>query len=268
MYLQQFGLKHDPLGKPNENLVDQAQYKALTTQLNWLLESRGVGIITGDVGVGKTTSIKRWSDSLNPHTHKVIYQADNHFKAFDIYRQLAESLGIEGHHRYSRLWRNLKEELLHRYETKKLNTVWILDECQLLPRNFFAELPAFLNFNFDSQNVITIILMGNEHLSVMVKRNIYAAMASRVAFHYRWKPMENFESFAAFILQAFENAGCSQNIMSETGLKLVHIATKGHLRYARRLITRCLQMGAQQNLNHIPDEIIKAAIEDLQSTMS
>ena len=113
MYLQHFGLKYDPLGKTIHELLENEQYLQLKPYLDWLLETRGVGMITGEAGVGKTTGIRQWVETLNPLTHQVFYQADNHFKAFDIYCQFAEALGLETPHRYSRLWRNLKTELQH-----------------------------------------------------------------------------------------------------------------------------------------------------------
>ncbi len=63
MYLQHFGLKFDPLGK--SNIIELAQSKRLEQQLNGLLETRGLAVITGDSGTGKTTALRYWSNKLN-----------------------------------------------------------------------------------------------------------------------------------------------------------------------------------------------------------
>jgi MSHA biogenesis protein MshM len=156
-YLQHFGLKHDPLGKNIRSAVNTEQAGQLKQKLNWLLQTKGLGLITGDAGTGKTTTLREWANNLNPMTHHVIYQSDNHFKAFDIYSQLADSLGLERYVRYSTLWRALKRELLNLTDNKQLSPIWILDEAHLAPANFFAELPAFLNFSFDSREIMTIV---------------------------------------------------------------------------------------------------------------
>ncbi len=118
MYLQHFGLKFDPLGK--SNIIELAQSKRLEQQLNGLLETRGLAVITGDSGTGKTTALRYWSNKLNPLTHQVIYQSDTHFRSFDVYSQLAENLGLENYYRFSKLWRDLKQSLIALYHDKNV----------------------------------------------------------------------------------------------------------------------------------------------------
>jgi type II secretory pathway predicted ATPase ExeA len=264
MYLQHFGLKYDPLGKMIRETVVSSQYTELKTRLDGLIETKGIGLITGEAGVGKTTALRQWCNSLNPLTHTVIYQSDNHFRAFDIYSQLADSLGLEKYHRYCKLWRLLKQELLTLQDSKQMTPIWILDEAHQLPMNFLAELPSFLNFSFDTRELLIIILVGLPKLHGILQRTAYATLTSRLCFHFDWKALENFELFSSFIMRAFEHAGKHDVIISQSGLKLIHMSSKGRLRYAHRLITRCLQLGAEAKLNHIADEIIQSAIGELK----
>lgn len=263
MYLQHFGLKHNPLGKRSK-LLDTTQYGELEKQLQWLLECRGIGLVTGVAGIGKTRAIAHWCETLNPAIYEVIYQSDNHFRPFDIYCQLSEALGLESQHRYCRLWRVLKSELLRRFEDKKENVVWVLDEAQQLPSKFLAELPAFLNYSFDSKKVVTIVLIGNPQLEALMKKKLYEPLASRISFHCQWHALESIEQFGEFIQSAFQEAGLQKSIISSTGLQLIHMASQGRLRYADRVITRALQIACSQNISFISDEIIKEAISQLR----
>lgn len=265
-YLQHFGLKHDPLGKTSTKYLDNVQYPLLKRRLDWLLQTKGIALITGEPGVGKTTGLRQWTEQLNPLTYKVIYQSDNHFQPFDVYCQLAETLGLERQYRYSHLWRALKKELLSLYDDKKITPIWILDEAQHLKPKFLKELPAFLNLNFDTREIMPIILNGHLGLDAMIGRLAYAHLASRIQFHFQFKPLEAFDQFSQFITSAFEQAGCHQMILSQSAMKLMHMASKGRLRYAHRLITCCLQLATEQNMNHLPDEIIEQAINQLRST--
>lgn len=264
MYLQYFGLKHDPFGKQSREWLDHPQYDQLLPHLRWLLETKGVGIITGDAGIGKTSGIREWVKSLNPLTHRVIYQADNHFRAFDIYLQLAESLGIEAQHRYSKLWRSLKQELLHLSEEKKVTPIWILDEAQQLPFNFFTELPSFLNFSFDTRDVMIIVLVGSGSIQNLLQRSVCASLASRVQFHFEWKPLEDFELFRQFVEKGFKEAGCPQLLLSQSGIKLLHMGSKGRARWLHQIVTKSLQMATEKKMNHLPDEIVQESIRQIQ----
>lgn len=265
MHLQHFGLKCDPLGKSISKAVNHTHYDELAQKLHHLQQTKGIGLITGEAGTGKTTALRSWCQTLNPLTHQVFYQSDNHFRAFDIYSQLADSLGLEKYHRYSRLWRSLKAELLTLHDNKQITPIWVLDEAHHLPTNFLSELPAFLNFSFDTRDIMIIVLVGSPKIKSLICRSAYSALTSRMLFHMHWEPLDDFDGFCQFIIAAFHNAGRQDTILSQSGLKLIHMASKGRLRYAHRIITQSMQLASIQNINHLPDDIIESAIDDLQS---
>ena len=66
MVLQHFGLKHDPLGKAQSELWDDGTLARLNQRFTWLLESPGVGLLTGEAGVGKTAALRQLTQALNP----------------------------------------------------------------------------------------------------------------------------------------------------------------------------------------------------------
>jgi MSHA biogenesis protein MshM len=262
-YLQHFGLKQDPLGKNIRSIVHCKQEAQLKQKLNWLLQTKGVGLITGEAGTGKTTALREWVSTLNPMTHHAIYQSDNHFRAFDIYSQLADTLGLEKYMRYSALWRALKRELLNLMDNKQLAPIWILDEAHLVPFNFLLELPAFLNFSFDNREVMTIILVGQPQLQVILKKSIHSALHSRILFQFSWQAFDDFAMFNEFVIEALKNAGIHNAILSQSGMQLIYTASKGKLRYAHRILTQAFQKAEIHNCNHLPDDIIQQSIEEL-----
>ena len=109
MDLQHFGLRHPPLGKQAAELWDDGTLGQLAERFAWLLHSPGVGLITGEPGVGKTAALRQLTRGLNPHRYQVIYQAETDFGRLDIYRGLARALGVEPGYRRAQLWRDLKE---------------------------------------------------------------------------------------------------------------------------------------------------------------
>src|SRR3546814_4435363 len=89
--------------------------------------------------------------ALNPHRHRVIYLAETDFGRTDLYRGLARALGVEPAYRRAQLWRDIKNRIHELVDGKQLTPLWIIDEAQNLPPEFFRDFPAFLNFAFDAR---------------------------------------------------------------------------------------------------------------------
>lgn len=264
MILQHFGLKHLPLGKESPELWDDGSLTSLRESFQWLLHTPGLGLLTGDPGVGKTATLRLLTEPLNPHRYRIIYQSDTDFGRVDIYRTLGRALGVEPHYRRAHLWKDLKERIQDLVENKQVLPVWILDEAQNLPPDFFRDFPAFLNFAFDSRDLLTVWLVGHPSLAQTLDRVPYAALASRIRVRYHLRPILERERFAALISHAFQSVGCQHTLLSDSGLELLHQASKGCPRQAGNVLHTALRLAVPKGLNHLPDDLIQTAIEALR----
>ena len=264
MYLQHFGLRHAPLGKDLTEPWDDGPLAQLTQRFNWLLQSPGLGLLTGEPGVGKTAALRSITSALNPHRYLVLYQAENDFGRIDIYRGLARALGLEPSYRRAQLWRDIKERVHELVDTRQIMPLWIIDEAQNLPPEFFRDFPAFLNFAFDSRDLLSVWLVGHPALLQTLDRAPYAALHSRIQARVALKPVVERERFALLIAHALKSAGCQHTLLADSGLELVRQASKGLPRQAGRILCTAMRLAMHKQLNHLPDEIVQQAITELQ----
>ena len=264
MYLQHFGLRHAPLGKELTEPWDDGALAHLTQRFNWLLQSPGIGLITGEPGVGKTAALRNITKTLNPHRFLVLYQAETDFGRVDIYRGLARALGLEPSYRRAQLWRDIKQRIHELVDTKQLTPVWIIDEAQNLPPEFFRDFPAFLNFAFDSRDLISVWLVGHPALAQTLERAPYAALYSRVQVRVALKPIIERERFKLLIQHALKAAGSQQALMADSGMELLRQASKGLPRQAGRILCTAMRLAMLKALSHLPDEIVQQAITEIQ----
>lgn len=262
MYLQHFGLHHAPLGKDITELWDDGALAQLTERFNWLLQSPGIGLITGEPGVGKTAALRSITRTLNPHRYQLIYQAETDFGRIDIYRGLARALGIEPGYRRAQLWRDIKERVHELADRKQVTPVWIIDEAQNLPPEFFRDFPGFLNFAFDSRDLITVWLVGHPNLAQTLERAPYAALYSRIQVRVQLKPVAERERFALLIQHALKSAGCQHTLLADSGMELLRQASRGLPRQAGRVLRHAMRLAVTKGFNHIPDEIVHQAMEE------
>lgn len=264
MYRQHFGLSHPPLGKATTDLWDDGALAQLAERFNWLLQAPGVGLITGEPGVGKTAALRHLTQALNPHRYMVIYLAETDFGRLDLYRSLATALGVVPSYRRAQLWRDIKERIAELVETKQLLPVWIIDEAQNLPPEFFRDFPSFLNFAFDSRDLISVWLVGHPSLAQLLERAPYAALHGRIAARIQLKPVLERERFALLIGHALKAAGCQHSLLADSGMEILRQASKGLPRMAGRILRTAMRLAVPKGLNHLPDELLQQAIEELR----
>jgi MSHA biogenesis protein MshM len=263
MYLQHFGLRHTPLGKDSTDLWDDGAMAQIGQRFAWLLSSPGVGLITGEPGVGKTAALRQLTHDLNPHRHLVIYEAETDFGRLDIYRSLARALGVEPAYRRAQVWRDLKARILELVDGRQVTPVWIIDEAQNLPPEFFRDLPAFLNFAFDARDVMTIWLIGHPVLAQTLERAPYAALHSRIQVRIQLRPIIERDRFAALIAHALKAAGCAHTLIADSGLEILRQASRGLPRQAGRILNNALRLAVPRGLNHLPDDLLQLAIAEI-----
>jgi MSHA biogenesis protein MshM len=263
MFRHHFGLKNEPLGKGTTELWDDGHLTLLKERFQWLLDSPGLGLLTGEPGVGKTAALRHVTATLNPHRYQIIYLAETDFGRIDIYRSLALALGLEPAYRRSQVWRDLKARITD-LDGKNLLPVWIIDEAQNLPLEFFRDLPAFMNFAFDSRDLMAIWLVGHPYLASTLSRAPYTALTSRIQQKVHLEPVTQRERFPLLIQHALKSAGCQQTIISDPGLEMLRQASQGIPRKAGLILKNALRLAVAKGLSHLPDDLIHEAIGVLQ----
>jgi len=146
-------------------------------------------------------------------------------------------------------------------ETRSVLPVWIIDESHNLPLEFFKDFPAFLNFAFDSKDLMTVWFLGHCSLENTLNRAPYAALSSRIQIKEKLEPIFEQERFSQLVDQGFKDAGATQRMISEPGIELLRMASKGKPRIASQLILNALQLATEKKINHLPDDVINEAIE-------
>jgi len=241
MICQHFGLTHEPLGKQTPELWDDGALSQLKQRFTWPLERPGIGLLTGKPGAGKTAALRSLTAALNPHRYLVLYQPETDFGRLDLYRALALALGLEPPHRRAALWRALKARI----------------------PELFRDLPAFLNFAFDSRDLITLWLLGHPLLARPLAPAPYAALAGPIQVRGQIAPILERERFASLIAHGLQQAGSQQPLLSDSALALLRQASQGLPRRAALPLKTALQLAAAKGLNHLPEELIQPAIEAL-----
>ena len=129
MYEAYFGMKLNPFKKDIEikNTYEFKDFKEVQNRLKYLLNNKGIGLITGTSGKGETYGIKYFVKNLNPNLYKIVYLSLSTVTVLEFYRSFCIGLGIEPAFKKIDMFNQIQERLKMLVEVKQ----YIIDRCNL-----------------------------------------------------------------------------------------------------------------------------------------
>jgi type II secretory pathway predicted ATPase ExeA len=263
MYRQRFGLTAHPLPRNAEGktFFDKAPgYTKLERVFRELAQDPGLGVLTADAGVGKTAAMRNLCAQLPRPDYLVVYLCDTAVAPLDLYRTLATEIGVRPSHRRAQLWTDIKEALVHLVDERGTSPVLVLDEAQHLSDHFLIDLSGFLNFAFDSRDLLTTWLVGLPPLARHLRMQQHAPLAMRVVYQAHLEPLDR-ELFSAMVEHGLEAAGATQPVLADPARELLFRASRGVPRVASNLLRQALREAHERNQTFVDDHTMEAAID-------
>lgn len=265
MYRQRFGLTNHPLPKnaQGKTFFDKSPGHArLARAFARLARDPGVGVLCADAGVGKTAALRHHCALLPRPDFLVLYLCDTAVAPLDLYRTLAQEIGVRPSHRRAQLWADIKKTLVHLVDDRGTSPVVILDEAQHLSDRFLIDLSGFLNFAFDSRDLLTLWLCGLPSLDRTLRMHQHAPLLMRVSERVQLEPLER-DAFCAAIDHGLRAAGATQKLLSDSALELLFRASRGVLRVASRILRLALEAAHERDQNFVDDPAMEAAVDQV-----
>lgn len=265
MYRHRFGLTGHPLPKhaQGKSFFEKTPgYARLRRYFDDFTRDPGVGVLTAEPGVGKTAAIRNLCAGLPKPDYLVVYVCDTAVSPLDLYRTLATEIGVQPSHRRGQLWSDIKRALLHMVDERGTAPVVVLDEAQHLSDRFLLDLSGFLNFAFDSRDLLTLWLVGLPALSRSLRMQQHAPLAMRAAAHVHLEPLDR-ETFAALIDHGLRAVGAQTNLLADPAHEMLFRASRGIPRLASKILRAALRLAHEKDQNFLDEHLLEAAAEEL-----
>lgn len=263
MYREFYSLSKAPFSKEIKatEAFSSSTFTELSLRLDYLKKSRGIGLVTGDAGAGKTLTIRVFSESLNPSLYKVIYFPLSTLTVSDFYRGLCMALGEEPLFRKVDLFYQIQKAVIASYKERKITPVFILDELQMARDAFILDLSILFNFSMDSENPFILVLSGLPYLLNKLALNQHRPLNQRIVMRYKLEPM-NIAEVASYIQHHMNIAGAKHDIFSEKALNAIAAVSKGWPRLVNLVAMNCLLYGYQAKKELVDEDVVRIAAEE------
>ncbi|QNB44886.1 AAA family ATPase [Thermanaerosceptrum fracticalcis] len=262
MFESFYGLSQTPFSRdiPTDQLYQSLMLEETLGRLEYAAKRQLFAVVTGDCGTGKTTTIRRFRDSLDPAKFMVLYLADSKLTPRHFYKGLLEQLGCESKFYRGDAKRQLHREIELMRGIQHLQPVVIVDEAHLLDREMLEEVRFLLNFKMDAQSPMALILVGQSELWEKFKLQAYAAIRQRIDLQCKLPHLDRAQT-GDYVKRHLTYAGSDHDIFSDGALDEIFRFSSGVPRLINKLCTHCLLYGAQNGRRIIDDHMVKLVIQ-------
>lgn len=233
----------------------------LSRRLEHMKLKRGIMLVTGTPGTGKTLHIRAFVEKLNPNLFKPVYTPLCTVNIVDFYRHLSVLLGGESFYKKSQLFESIQNSIKNYVIINKKVPVIIFDEAHLLKIENFYELQIITNFNMDSSDPALFILIGQSHPRERLLIPVLQPFNQRISLKYHLPPLSKDET-ASYINHQLLLAGLKEPMFNQNALNAVYQNSNGIPRMINALCVKTMTIGAIEKKEVLSeDEVFRATQE-------
>ena len=264
MYRKHFGLTRYPFSKQlavDDFFVFDAATE-LAARLAHLRELRGIGLVTGDVGTGKTSLCRKFVSGLHHGLYRIFYVPNSTGNVMDLYKSIAWELGLPTERSRSALYRVIRGEVTRLCTESKLQPILIIDESHLLRSDVLEDLRLLTNYNMDSEDRLCLLLIGQPELRRRLSMVVHEALAQRIVVRYHLRGLVR-DEVPDYLIHRLRLAGTELPLFDPPAQEALFVASAGKLRKLNLLAHHCLFAAAAAGAKAVNEEHVATALPEV-----
>jgi type II secretory pathway predicted ATPase ExeA len=263
---QHFGFTQMPFGRDLApgTLHRHAAHAQAAARITWTITEKTLGVITGEVGTGKTVAARAALAGLDPTRHTVIYIGNPATGVRGIHHHIVTSLGGRPAHGTATLTAQAYDVLAGEAAERGRTPVLIIDEAHLLDHGQLESIRMLTNHDMDSKTPFATVLLGQPTLRRMIKLGVLAALDQRIAVRYHMTGMTP-EETGSYIRHHLQLAGRDGELFSDDAIGQVHEAARGKPRAVNNLAIAALIASYVTGKKIVDQSAARAAVSEVIS---
>jgi general secretion pathway protein A len=267
MYKHFFGLRDDPFGvNPDPRflfLTPQTQ-KTLDDLTYGIQNRKGLILLTGEVGTGKTTLINRLLDWLHEQRTPTAFVFNSHLETSHLFDFIMADFGVPFDSRLNNNARmRLHQWLIERYLAGD-TPVLIVDEAQGLPNRVLEEIRMLLNLETSSEKLLQIVLAGQPELEERLRQPELRQIKQRIALRCKTAALTLEETHNYIRTRLYLAGADADPIFASQAMDAVHFYSRGIPRVMNLLCEHALIHSCVEKIRPVPAHIIVEIAREFQ----
>src|ERR1700719_3930574 len=265
MYKRFFGLRENPFNiNPDPRFLHRTpRIQEALDQLTYGVQNRkGLLLLTGEVGTGKTTLINHLLDWLRQRETPTAFIFNSHLKVDHLFDFILNDFGISSDFRLvSNMLLHLNQWLVERFRAGS-TPVLIVDEAQGLSFELLEEVRLLLNLETASEKLLQVVLVGQPELEEKLKHPKMRQLRQRIALRCNTAPL-TLEESRGYIAERLRIGGATgDSVFASDAVEALHFYSRGIPRVMNLLSEHALINAYVEQLNPVPAPMVEETARD------
>ncbi len=263
MYESFFEMQHTPFVRnvPVSSLYDSPWIREAHGRLCYGADHQLFIVVTGDSVCGKSTLIREFIETLPRDQYITLYLSDSKLTPRWFYSGLLNQLGLEPRFYRGDAKRQLQKEIEIIRGVQHKKVVCILDEAHLLEKETLEEFRFMLNYRYDSESPMGLILVGQTELwEQKLRLQRYAAIRQRIDMNIVLRHLDRAET-ENYIASHLEYAGGRKDLFTDRAMDEIYKVSSGIPRMVNRVCEKALMYASQQQKRLVDEHMIQFVSE-------
>lgn len=238
-----------------------AGHAEAVARITWCIDQHALGVLTGEVGAGKTVAVRAATAALDASRHVVIYLPNPSVGVRGMLHHIVATLGQVPLFYTATLAPQATDALAAEHAERGRTPVLVVDEAHLLDNSQMEAVRMLTNHDMDSGAPFATILVGQPTLRQRLRLGVLAALDQRVAVRYSISGMSS-EETAGYIAHHLKIAGRDDTLFSGDAIGLIHNASRGYPRAVNNLAVAALTAAFAREQAIVDEKAARAAITE------
>ena len=265
MYLRHFALTRLPFETPThtDELFESNSRREAEARLHHLIELRGIGLLTGEVGSGKTTVCRHVAVALHTGLYRVGYVSLTTGNVLDMYKAIAWEPGLPTQRSRATAYRAIQAETTRLVCEAKHLPVLVIDEAQHLRNDVLEDLRLLCNYEMDSENRLCLLLVGLTELRRRLAMAVHESLSQRLVVRHHLRGLDRSE-LDAYLTHRLHLAGCEHPLFEPPAVEALFHSARGLPRLINRIAHYALTAAAVKGARTVTAEHLEHAVAEVR----
>jgi len=255
--LAYYGLKWNPFlpGIPVEALWHPPQMNSFIFRLENMTMNGGFALISGEPGLGKSKTLQIIAHKFSKLDEVIVGVMERpQSSVSDFYREMGVlfSVNLSPANRYGG-FKDLRDRWKNHVKTTLFRPILLIDEAQEMLTGCLNELRLLNSVDFDSQNLLTTVICGDDRLPERFRARTLISLGSRMQFRLKLDPYTR-DDLLDYMGHCLNQAG-APHLMTKTLIKTLVDHCAGNLRVLNNMAAELLASGIEKELSQLDEKL-------------